>query len=118
MLSQLPQVTVGGETFTPSQQSGVNSSSGAELDVTHRSAKKTQIGVGYAYVESDSGAASIINGVRLLTRENHQLAYSPRHQIAANIRQDLPGFGPFKSTYLLGNGRWVSAATHRTVVRL
>lgn len=116
IIRQLAQVTVDGETFTPSQQTGVNSSSGVELDVTYRPAKKTQIGLGYAYtyayVESDTGAASVINGVRMLTRENHQLAYSPRHQIAANIRQDFPGFGMFKSTYVLGNGRWVDKRQH------
>jgi outer membrane receptor protein involved in Fe transport len=116
IIRQLPQVTVGNETFTPSQQTGINSSSGVELDVTYRPTKTTQIGLGYgytyAYVESDTGAAAVINGVRMLTRENHQLAYSPRHLIGGNIRQDLPGFGPFKSTYLLGNGRWVDKRQH------
>jgi outer membrane receptor protein involved in Fe transport len=43
----------------------------------------------------------------LLTREGHQLAYSPHHQISFNARQDLGAFGFFKNVYLVGNGRWV-----------
>ena len=116
IIRQLPSVTVGGETFTPSQQSGVNSSSGVELDVTYRPATKTQIGVGYAYtyayVESDIAAAVMIDGVRQLTRENHQLAFSPHHQISGNIRQDFGGFGFFRNTYVVANGRWVDKRQH------
>lgn len=116
IIRQLAQVTVNGETFTPSLQSGKNSSSGVELDLAYRPTKRTQIGVGYAYtyayVESDVAASAVVNGVRMLTRENHQLAYSPRHQISGNIRQDLGGFGFFTNTYLLGNGKWVDKRQH------
>jgi iron complex outermembrane receptor protein len=104
-------VTVNGETFNPSEQSGINHSNGAELDVTVRPTKKTQVGLGYAYtyayVKSDDAANVVIAGVRTLTRQNHQLAYSPHHQISGNIRQDLGGFGLFRNVYVLASGRWV-----------
>jgi iron complex outermembrane receptor protein len=116
IIRQLPAVTIDGETFTPSQQSGINSSKGAELDVSFRPRKGTQVGIGYAYtyayVKSDVGTATTINGVRLLTRENHQLAYSPHHQISFNVRQDLGSVGSLKNLYLLGNGRWVDKRQH------
>jgi iron complex outermembrane receptor protein len=106
----LAPVTVNGETFNPSQQSGVNSSTGAELDLNIRPTKKTQIGLGYAYtysyVKSDVGTAVTINGVRTLTREGHQLAYAPHHQFSANFRHDLGAFGRLNNVYLLGNGKW------------
>jgi iron complex outermembrane receptor protein len=116
IIRQLAQVTVNGETFTPSQQTGVNSSTGAELDVTVRPTKRTQIGLGYAYtysyVKSDVGTATTINGVRTLTREGHQLAYAPHHQLSANVRQDLGAFGSLKNVYLLANGKWVDERQH------
>ena len=107
----LAPVTINGETFNPSQQSGVNSSTGAELDLSVRPTKRTQIGIGYAYtysyVKSDVGTAVTINGVRTLTREGHQLAYAPHHQLSANIRHDLGAFGRLNNVYLIGNGKWV-----------
>jgi iron complex outermembrane recepter protein len=112
----LPTVTIGNETFTPIAQSGVNSSSGAELDVMVRPTSKTQIGFGYAYtyayVKSDEGTAIALNGVRTLTRENHQLAYSPNHQFSANFRQDLGKFGALNNVYVTANGKWMGERTH------
>ena len=110
IVRQLPSVTVNGETFSPSDQSGTNSSRGAELDLSARPRKGTQFGFGYAYtyayVKTD-GTNLIINGVRTLTREQHQLAYSPHHQISFTFRQDLGSVGPLKNLYFTANGRWV-----------
>jgi iron complex outermembrane recepter protein len=107
----LAPVTVNGETFNPSAQSGVNSSTGVELDISARPRKGTQFGLGYAYtyayVKSDEGTNVVINGVRTLTRDQHQLAYSPHHQISFNFRQDLGSVGPLKNVYVTANGRWV-----------
>jgi len=112
----LPSVTIGNETFTPQQQSGVNRSDGVELDLAYRPTKKTQIGFGYAYtyayVRSDVGTAVTLNGQRVLTREGHQLAYSPNHQFAGNIRQDLGAAGPFSNIYVLANAKWVDERQH------
>jgi outer membrane receptor protein involved in Fe transport len=111
IIRQLPQVTVNGELFTPSVQNGTNRSSGVELDLQWRPYKKTQLGIAYAYtyayVESDDAAAVTLNGVRTLSRVNHQLAYSPKHQFSFNARQDLGALGFFKNVYVTGNGRWV-----------
>lgn len=112
----LPSVTLNGETFTPIAQSGVNSSSGAEFDLTIRPTKRTQIGIGYAYtysyVQSDVGTGTTIGGQRVLTREGHRLAYAPHHQLGANFRHDFGALGQFDSVYLLGNGRWVAERPH------
>ena len=109
----LPPVTVAGETFNPSEQSGINRSQGVEVDLTARPGKGTQLGLGYAYtdaiVKSDNsnGAAIVIGGVRYLTRQGHQLQYSPHHQISGNLRQDLGSFGFFRNLYVLADARWV-----------
>jgi outer membrane receptor protein involved in Fe transport len=112
----LAPVTIGGETFNPSEQSGVNSSSGAELDLTFRPTRRTQIGLGYAYtysyVKSDVGSATTIGGVRTLTREGHQLAYAPHHQLSANIRQDMGKAWMFSNVYLIANGHWLDERQH------
>jgi iron complex outermembrane receptor protein len=107
----LPSVTVNGETFTPIAQSGVNSSSGVELDLNYRPTRRTQIGLGYAYnysyVKSDEGTSTTLNGVRYLTRENQGLAYAPHHTLSGNFRHDFGALGKFDNVYLVGNGRWV-----------
>lgn len=112
----LPSVTVNGETFSPIAQSGVNSSSGAEVDLMFTPRKGTQIGVGYAYtysfVESDVGTATTIAGQRVLTREGHQLAYAPHHQLGANLRHDFGAVGKLDGVFFIANGRWVDERTH------
>jgi len=114
IIRTLPTVTVNGETFAPSAQNGTNSSSGTELDLQWRPYKKTQLGVAYAYtdayVKSDTSLAGsvTINGVVYLTRQGHQLAYSPNNQFSFNARQDLGAYGFFKNVYVVANGRWVS----------
>ena len=111
IIRTLPQVTINGETFTPSAQNGTNKSTGVELDLQWRPFKKTQLGFAYAYtyayVKSDQQTNVVINGVRMLTREGHQLSYSPKNQISFNARQDLGALGFFKNVYVVGNGRWV-----------
>lgn len=112
----LPSVTINGETFTPIAQSGVNSSTGAELDLSYRPTRHTQIGIGYAYtysyVKSDEGTATTINGQRVLTRQNVGLAYAPHHTFGANIRHDFGAWGKLDNFYVIGNGRWVDERRH------
>jgi len=113
IIRNLGSFTVNGETFSASSQTGSNHSEGVELDLSARPFKGTQVGFAYAYTDSyvksdTSAAASVtIGGVVYRTREGHQLAYSPKHQVSFNVRQDLGGFGPLKNTYVTASGRWV-----------
>lgn len=120
IIRQLAQISLpnvdNGAPFTPSEQSGVNRSQGIELDVSARPVKGLQVGVSYAYnyswVLNDTSAftylnGGVVNGTKVETRTNHQLAYSARHRFSSYLRKDLPGFAIFSSTYFTANGTLV-----------
>ena len=91
------------ETFSPTEQTGVERSTGFEFDARVRPFAGAQgiISYGYtdAYVKSD-----VQNPI---TRQGHQLANSPEHTFAFFWRQDLGDFGPAKKTFFTFGGRFV-----------
>lgn len=108
IVRNLPTVTITHpdgttETFSPTDQSGVERSEGFEFDARIRPSKRSQLIASYgytdAYVKSD-----VQNPV---TREGHQLPNAPKHTFAIFWRQDLGDIGPAQGAYFTIGSRYV-----------
>ena len=95
-------------TFTPWRQSGVETSRGFEFDIRWTPAESAQLIFSYgytdAYVKSDEQAPE--------ANEGHELANTPKHTAAIFYRQEMPGFGPFKTTYFTVGARAITSRTN------
>lgn len=94
--------------FTPWRQSGVERSAGLEFDMRWAPSETTQFIVSYGYTD----AYVLSDEQNPLANEGHQLANSPRNTVALFLRQELGGFGPFKSTYFTVGGRAIGSRTN------
>ena len=103
IIRSLAPVTVNGETFSPTEQSGVERSTGFEFDARLRPTAGSQVIVSYGY--TDAYVKSDVQNTA--TREGHQLGNAPKHTFAVFWRQNLGDFGPARKTFFTVGGRYV-----------
>jgi len=92
-------------TFTPSRQSGVETSEGFEFDLRWRPSEKSQLITSYAY--TDARVTSDEQNPE--ANEGHDLRNAPKHSLSFFYRQDMGGFGPFEKTFFTFGGRALSS---------
>ena len=117
IVRNLPQVTIdtpqGQETFSPTNQSGKETSRGFEFDMRWRPTSETQFIFSYGYtdawVASDpQSRVTLPDGTVLLTRQGNRLGHSPEHTAAAFLRQGFGDVGVFSRVYATIGGRMIS----------
>lgn len=109
----LPPVTIGNEVFSPTNQSGKESSRGFEFDSRWQPTKQTQLIFSYGYtdawVANDPQTTGTVNGQTVRIREGHDLAMTPKHTAAFFVKQDLGDAGGFNKVYVTVGGHYQSA---------
>ena len=108
----LPPVTVGNETFSPTDQSGKETSRGLELDLRWQPDKDTQFIFSYGYTDafiaSDVQTRVTFNGQSIEARTGNRKSSAPEHTAALFARRDFGQVGAFKKTYASIGGNYRS----------
>lgn len=106
-------VTVGNEVFTPTDQSGKETSRGFEFDARWQPSKDLQMIFSYGYtdawVANDPQTRGTINGQTVLTRQGHKLAMAPTHTVAFFAKHSFDTSSALKHPYVTFGGRYESA---------
>lgn len=108
----LPPVTVGNETFSPTDQSGKETSRGFELDLRWQPDRDTQLIFSYGYTDafiaSDVQTRVTLNGQSVEARTGNRKASAPEHTAAFFARRDFGDLGALRKTYATFGGNYRS----------